>query len=238
MKIHLASEVSGSTESHQENWDGVCGMCVYNHIYNYLDSRPCKGPTNSTSLGRFRYPHFGSSLYNLHQPHWVPGRPKPFRLVLCSFGELLPRGCQINAIAVEWFLVVPKKNSQHFRRSWGEQVENKQENSAQIFMLFHHLTFLGFCIEFLSAIVFLMETEMNRTWKASFSASTTKTLGGVAPLVDFSQAEPWEEFFSSTGGANSHIKVGGFGKDDWTNNHKDVLLTQKLVGGFNPSEKY
>ena len=35
MKIHLASEVSGSTESHQENWDRLYAMCVYNHIYTW-----------------------------------------------------------------------------------------------------------------------------------------------------------------------------------------------------------
>ena len=102
-------------------------MCVYNHIYTW-----------TLDLAK------GLQILHLWEDSGI-------------HGELLPRGCQINAIAVEWFLVVPqKKTASIFAGVEGEQVENKKENSAQISMLFHHLTVLGFCIEFLSAIVFLM----------------------------------------------------------------------------------
>ena len=79
MKIHLASEVSGSTESHQENWGGLYAMCVYNHICAW-----------TLDLAK------GLQILHLWEDSGI-------------HGELLPRGCQINAIAVEWFLVVPKK---------------------------------------------------------------------------------------------------------------------------------
>lgn len=109
----------------------------------------------------------------------------------------------------------PKKKQPAFSPELrGNRWKTSGENSAQISMLFDHLIRLDFCIEIemmckanLKVYPSLlnispMENEMNRTWKASFSASMLN-FGGVAPGRFFQQS-PW------TGGANKH-QGGGFG---------------------------